>query len=75
MLSFLAPSLSFRANEASREISNHHICIFSRQMCIIIIKYVYLRMDYLDQIQDIYEFSNGELSAGLGDFGDGKYAS
>ncbi len=44
-------------------------------MCIIIIKYVYLRMDYLDQIQDIYEFSNGELSAGLGDFGDGKYAS
>ena len=25
------------------------------------------RMDYLDQIQDIYEFSNGELSAGLGE--------
>ena len=29
MLSFLASSLSFLANEASREISNHQICIFA----------------------------------------------
>ena len=24
-------------------------------------------MDYIDQVQDIYEFSNGELSSGLGE--------